>query len=77
MAQVFGKESAKHGIRKEGTKQIVKEMLYRVVYALIAAEYNTALEKLRCYMFELGAWVEDNEPEQWAASGLGRKGGIE
>ena len=62
------KEAAKHGIRKEATKHIVKEMLYRVAYAPTAVEFNVALYELRGYKGELGAWVDDNEPEQWPAS---------
>ena len=57
------KEAVKHGIRKEATKQIGKEMLYKVVYAPTTAEYNVALEKLRGYNAEFGAWVDENEPE--------------
>jgi len=67
------KEEAKHGIRKETTKQIVKEMLYRVAYALTAEEFNVALEELRGYKAELDAWVDDNEPEQWPASKFGKE----
>jgi len=48
-------------------------MLYRVVYAPTAAEYNVALEELRCYKSELGAWVDGNEPEQWTASKFGKE----
>jgi len=40
----FLKEAAKHGIRKEATKQIMKEMFYRVAYAPTAGEYNVALD---------------------------------
>jgi len=45
-------------------KQNVKEMLYRVAYTPTPAEYNAALEELRCYKVELVAWVEENEPKQ-------------
>ena len=62
------KEAAKHSIRKEATKQIVKEMFYRVTYAPTMGEYNVLLDEMRCYKVELAKWVEDNEPEQWAAS---------
>ena len=68
LTENFLKEAGKHGIYKEATKQILKEMLYRVAYTLIVGEYNVALEELRCYKAELGTWVEDNELEQWAAS---------
>jgi len=33
-----------------------------------AREYNVALKELGCYKAELGTWVEENKPEQWAAS---------
>jgi len=69
----FLKKAAKYGIRKEVTKQIVKEMLYRVVYTLIVVEDNAAFKELRCYKVELGTWVHDNEPEQWAASKFSEK----
>jgi len=68
LTENFLKEKAKHGIRKEATKQIVKEMFYRVAYALIGGEYNAALEELRRYKAELGTWVEDNQLEQSATS---------
>jgi len=60
LTENFLKEAAKHGIRKEATKQIVKEILYRVTYAPTAAEFNVALEELRGYKAELGVWVDDN-----------------
>jgi len=79
MAQVFGKEyhnyclrhltenflkeATKHGICKEATKQIVKEMFYKVAYAPTVGEYSVALDELSYYKAELGTWVEDNEPE--------------
>ena len=31
-------------------------------------EYNVALNKMKCYKAQLATWVEENEPEQWAAS---------
>jgi len=60
--------AGKYGIRKEATKQLVKEMLYRVAYATTLGEYNDAMQELRAYMLELAQWVNDNdnEPEQWA-----------
>lgn len=57
----FLKEAGKHGICKEATKQIVKEMLYKVAYAPTVGEYNVVLEELRGYKEELRTWVEDNE----------------
>ena len=40
----FLKEAARRGIRKEATKQIVKETLYRVVYAPTTAEVQCHVE---------------------------------
>jgi len=73
LTENFLKKAAKYGIQKEATKQIVKEMLYRVTYAPTAAEFNVALEELRGYKAELSAWVNDSEPEQWAASKFGKE----
>jgi len=73
LTENFLKEAAKYGIQKEAMKQIVKEMLYRVAYAPTAVEFNVALYELRGYKGELGAWVDDNEPEQWAASKFGKE----
>lgn len=67
------KDATKHAIRKEATKQIVKEISYRIAYAPPAAKYNVALEELRGYKEELGAWVDNNEPEQWATSKFGKE----
>jgi len=39
----------KHGIRKGATKELVKEMLYRVAYALTLRDYNVAMQELRAY----------------------------
>jgi len=41
---------------KKAAKHIVKEMLYKVAYALIAAEYNATLEELRCNKLDIVAW---------------------
>ena len=57
------KEAAKHSIHKEVTKQIKKEMFYRVAYTPTVGEHNVALQELRCYKLELGTWVEENKPE--------------
>jgi len=56
--------AGKHGIRKEATNQLVKEMLYRVAYAPTLGEYNAAMQQLRTYKLDLAKWVDDNEPEQ-------------
>ena len=60
--------AGKHDIRKEATKELVKEVLYRVAYSPTIREYNVALQELRSYKFELLKWVEDNEPRQRAES---------
>jgi len=52
-------------------------MLYRFAYARTVVKYNAALEELRCYKPELVTWVEENEPEQWAASTFGKERWIE
>jgi len=75
LTENFLKGVAKHGIRKEAAKQIVKEMFYRVASAPIMGKYNAALEELRCYKAELGSWVEDNELEQWVHRRSLRKDG--
>ena len=36
-------------------------------------EFNVAFQELRGYKAELGAWVDDNEPEQWAALKFGKE----
>jgi len=46
LTENFFKEAGKHGIRKEATKQIMKEMLYKVAYAPTRGEDNVALEEL-------------------------------
>ena len=60
----------KHSIRKEATKELGKEMLYRLAYAPIVGEYNVASQELRSYKSELATWVGDNVLEQWAESNL-------
>ena len=43
LTENFLKEAAKHGIRKEVTKQIVEKMFYKVAYTPTVGEYNAAL----------------------------------
>jgi len=57
-----------HDIQKEATKELAKEMLYKVAYTPTVREYNAALQELTSYKSELATWVEDNEPEQRAES---------
>jgi len=45
--------AAKYGIQKEVTKQLVREMLYRVAYATTHGEYNDVMQELRAYKPEL------------------------
>ena len=47
LTENFLKEAAKYGIRKEVTKQIAKEMFYRVTYAPTLGECNVTLDELR------------------------------
>jgi len=56
--------AGKHGIRKEATKQPVKEMLYRVAYAPTLREYIVAIQEFRSYKPEIAKWVDDNKPKQ-------------
>ena len=44
----------------------IKEMLYRVAYALTLGEYNVVVQELKAYKPESAQWINDNEPEQWA-----------
>ena len=45
----FVKYAAKVGIRRDATKDLVKEMFNRVAYAATAAEYGQVLDELRHY----------------------------
>jgi len=63
LAENFLQVARKYGIRKEATKRLVKEMLYRVAYAPTLGEYNVAVQELRAYKPELAQWINDNEPE--------------
>ena len=60
--------AAKLGIRRDVSKDLLKEMFNRVAYAPTTAEYELALAELRKYKRELACWVEDNEPERWVQS---------
>ena len=60
--------AGKHNIRKEATKELVKEMLYKVAYAPTIGQYNVALQELSSYKSELATWVGENDLEQWAES---------
>jgi len=53
LVENFLQVAGKHGIRKEATKQLVKEMLYRVAYAPTLGEYNAAVQELRAHQPEL------------------------
>ena len=61
-------EAGRLGIRRNESKDLIKEMFYRVAYATTAAEYDCALKELRKFKRELALWVERNEPERWAQS---------
>jgi len=68
MRENFVRYATKKGIRRDVSKDSVKEMFNRVAYAATGAEYGEALEELRQYKQELAHWVEDNESERWAQS---------
>ena len=61
-------EAGRLGIRRNESKDLIKEMFNCVAYATIAAEYDSALEEFRKFKCELAQWVEKNEPERWAQS---------
>jgi len=58
-------EVGRLGIRRNESKDLIKEMFNHVAYATIAAEYDCALEEMRRFNRELALWVERNEPERW------------
>lgn len=60
--------ASKLGIRRNASKDLVKEMFNRMAYATIVVEYGQVMEELRQYKHELAQWVEDNELERWAQS---------
>ena len=61
-------KAAKLGIRRDASKDLLKEMFNRLTYAPTGPEYEVALGELRHYKVELARWVEDNEPERWVQS---------
>ena len=58
--------AGKLGIRRNASKDLMKEIFNRVAYATTEAQYGQALQELRQYKRELAWWVEDNEHERWA-----------
>jgi len=50
--------AAKYGYQKDSTKDLLKEILNRVEYALSAAKYELAMNELRKFKHELVVWVE-------------------
>jgi len=60
--------AAKLGIRRDASKDLLKEMFNRVAYAATMVEYELALGELRKYKRELASWVEKSEPERWVQS---------
>jgi len=73
LAENFHQVAGKHSIRKEATKQVVKEMLYRATYAQTLGEYNAAVKELRAYKLELAQWIIGSEPKQWAEAKFRQK----
>jgi len=53
LAENFFQVAGKHDIWKEVTKQLVKQILYRVAYAPTLGEYNATVQELRAYKPEL------------------------
>jgi len=47
LAENFLNKATKHGIQKEETKQLMKEIFYRVAYAPIVMEQNIIVWDLR------------------------------
>jgi len=47
----------KHGVRCDAYKEFVKQMFNRVVYVLMALEYDVGMENLRSYKAPLAIWV--------------------
>lgn len=68
ITESFMKEAGKHGLRKETTRLIVKEMFNKVAYATNTADYDSEMEELRRCKRQLAEWIEANEPERWALS---------
>jgi len=64
LREIFWGRAAKLGIRKDASKDLLKEMFNRVAYAPTADEYELALAELRKYKQEFACWVEENEPER-------------
>ena len=71
--ETFLDYAGKLGIRRNASKDLVKEMFNRVAYAATIAEYVQALEEPRQYKRELARWVEDNELKRWAQSKFTKK----
>ena len=62
------KEAARLGIRRNASKDLIKEMFNRIAYATTGPEYDSAMEELRKFRRELAVWVERNDPHHWAQS---------
>jgi len=44
-----------------------------VVYAPMPLEFDVVLEELRRYKMTLAIWVQENDPQHWAASKFGKE----
>jgi len=51
-------EASKLGIMRNATKELIQDMFNRVAYAMIMAEYESAMGELTKYRRELVVWVE-------------------
>ena len=58
--------AGKVGIRRQASKDLLKEVFNRVAYAPTGVEYSLAMDELRKIKLELVAWVKRNDPERWA-----------
>jgi len=55
--------AAKVGIHLQASKDLLKEVFNRVVYALTGVEYGLTMDELWKFKPEFAAWVECNDPE--------------
>jgi len=54
----------KLGIRRQASKDLLKEVFNRIAYASTGVEYGVGMEELRKYKLQWATWVECNEPER-------------
>ena len=61
-------EAARLGIRRNASKNLLKEMFNRMAYATTVAKYDSGMDELRRFKRELAVQVEENDPQHWAQS---------